>query len=182
MILLSDNHLIFKLPNGESVLVSPDTICVDLAGNSCDPGSSFDTEFIRAAASAVFHYFKNDLGRDTVTLSDFSEALEKILRGFALEAVAAEPAAPDTEADLRLLAAEAGKTELLFYSRLRAEVRSQLRDSPGRLRFRGLRGCVKQLAGARRWSPRCRRLQEQIMEFLHRCTTAETGECVLVVK
>jgi hypothetical protein len=181
MILLSDNHLIFKLPNGESVLVSADTICVDFMGES----GRFDTEFIRAAASAVFHYFKNDLNCDTVTLNEFSGALEKILRGFALEAVPATstaPAAPDTEADLRLLAAEAGRTELLFYPRLRAEVRSQLRDSPGRLRFRGLRGCVKQLAGARRWSPRCRRLQDQIMEFLRRCTRAETGECVLVVK
>ena len=179
MILLSDNHLIFKLPNGESVLVSADTICVDFMGDS---GGRFDTEFIRAAASAVFHYFKNDLNYDSVTLSEFSGALEKILRGFALEAAPAEPAAPDTEADLRLLAAEAGRTELLFYSRLRDEVRSQLRDSPGWLRFRGLRGCVKQLAGARRWSPRCRRLQEQIMEYLRRCTRAETGECVLVVK
>jgi hypothetical protein len=180
MILLSDNHLIFKLPNGESVLVSADTICVDLAGNPS--GNNFDTEFIRAAAAAVFHYFKTDLGRDTVALGEFSQALERILRGFALEAGPSEPAVTDTEADLRLLAAEAGKTELLFFSRLRAEVRSQLRDSPGRLRFRGLRGCVKQLAGARRWSPRCRRLQEQIVEFLRRCTRAETGECVLVVK
>jgi len=119
MILLSDNHLIFKLPNGESVLVSADTICVDFMGDS---GGRFDTEFIRAAASAVFHYFKNDLNYDSVTLSEFSGALEKILRGFALEAAPAEPAAPDTEADLRLLAAEAGRTELLFYSRLRDEV------------------------------------------------------------
>jgi hypothetical protein len=179
MILLADSHLIFKLPNGENVLVSADTICVDLAGDS---SSGFDTEFIRAAAAAVFHYFKADLNREIVSLGEFSAALEKTLRGFALEAMPAEAGPTDPEADLRLLAADAGRTELLFYSRLRAEVRSQLRDSPGRLRFRGLRGCVKQLAGARRWSPRCRRLQEQIMEYLHRCTRAETGECVLVVK
>jgi hypothetical protein len=179
VILLADDHLIFQLPNGENVLVSPDPISVDLAGPN---GGGFDTEFIRAAAAAVFHYFKADLGRDTVAIGEFSQALERILRGFALDASLPPPLEPDAEADLRLLAAEAGKTELLFFSRLRAEVRSQLRHSPGRLRFRGLRGCVKQLAGARRWGPRCHRMQEQIMEFLHRCTRAETGDCVLVVK
>ena len=142
-----------------------------------------DARLIASFGAAAFalsmwqwSHFTTDSGQ-----TDFFWPL--ILRGFALEGTVPPPAAePDAEADLRLLAAEAGKTELLFFSRLRAEVRNQLRQSPGRLRFRGLRGCVKQLAGARRWSPRCLHLQEQIMEFLHRCTRAETGDCVLVVK
>jgi hypothetical protein len=52
------------------------------------------------------------------------------------------------------------------------------------LRFRGLRGCVKQLAGARRWSLRCEKLQEQIVEYLRGCLSAEPeqNDCSLVVE
>ena len=56
---------------------------------------------------------------------------------------------------LRALARESGDArELVFFPRLRRELRTQLQNSPRVVRFRGLRGCVKQLAGARRWS-RC---------------------------
>jgi hypothetical protein len=52
------------------------------------------------------------------------------------------------------------------------------------VRFRGLRGCVKQLAGVRRWSPRCEHLQDQIVAYLRGCLTAETeqNQCALVVE
>ena len=77
-----------------------------------------------------------------------------------------------------------GGFELLFFPRLRHELRTQLRQSPRVVRFRGLRGCVKQLAGARRWSHRCEKLQDQIVEYLRGCLTAEPeqNECALVVE
>jgi hypothetical protein len=52
------------------------------------------------------------------------------------------------------------------------------------VRFHGLRRCVKRLAGARRWSRRCDRLQAQIVAYLRGCLTAETAqnECALVVE
>jgi hypothetical protein len=52
------------------------------------------------------------------------------------------------------------------------------------LHFRGLRGCAKQLAGARRWSARCELIQDQIVEYLRGCLTAEPeqNDCALVVK
>jgi hypothetical protein len=47
-----------------------------------------------------------------------------------------------------------------------------------------LRGCAKQLAGARRWSTRCEKMQEQIVEYLRQCLTAELepNDCALVVE
>jgi hypothetical protein len=74
--------------------------------------------------------------------------------------------------------------ELFFFPKLRDELRQQLRQSPRVLRFRGLRGCVKQLAGARRWSARCEKMQEQVVEYLRGCLTAEPekSECALVVE
>jgi len=89
------------------------------------------------------------------------------------------------ESDLRIIACQSAESlELLFFPALRMEVRSQLRQSPKLLRFRGLRGCVKQLAGARRWSDRCDRLQEQIVGYLRECLSAdrEQAQCSLVVE
>jgi hypothetical protein len=52
------------------------------------------------------------------------------------------------------------------------------------VRFRGLRGCVKQIAGARRWSQRCEQLEDQIISFLRECLNAETAQnkCALMVE
>jgi len=52
------------------------------------------------------------------------------------------------------------------------------------VRFSGLRGCVKKIAGARRWSIRCEQLQDSIVAYLRECLTAESAppKCALVVK
>jgi hypothetical protein len=77
-------------------------------------------------------------------------------------------------ADLRVLATESGKAfELGFFARLREQVRADLQGSPKLIRFFSLRSCVKQLAGAQRWCPRCERLSDQIVEFLRGCVTQE---------
>jgi hypothetical protein len=113
--------------------------------------------------------------------------LEKVLRelGFTRQDTAMAAAAREIiESDLRVLACQsAGSLELFFFPALRLELQSQLRQSPKVLRFRGLRGCVKQLAGAQRWSVRCDLLQEQIVSYLRECLSADRdhAECSLVV-
>jgi hypothetical protein len=147
-----------------------------------------DAEMLRHAAASVFHYFKADLERETVTVGEFALALEKVLRNFGLTLYADEPPplANQTVADdLGHLAREsADSLELFFFPRLRDALRAQLRQSPRVLRFRGLRGCVKQLAGARRWSVRCEKMQEQVVGYLRECLTAEPQQknCALVVE
>jgi hypothetical protein len=139
----------------------------------------FDAEFIQHAADAVFHYFKHELQRQTVTLGEFSVALEKVLGGFALTARATRQPAPAAEvlvSDLCRLAQEAeGSCELLFFPRLRDELHHQILQGLKVLRFRRLRDCVKQLAGARRWSPRCQGLKEQIVSYMRQCLIAESN-------
>lgn len=184
MILLASDCLLFQMPNGETIPFSATAISVELIGGK---DGVYDIEFVRQVAGAVFHYFKNDLGRFMVTPAEFSDALEQALRNFGwhIESATTLPGAEaNPESDLRLLAAEAGRTELLFFPRLRDELRSQLRQSPRVLRFRGLRGCVKQLAGARRWSPRCRHLHDRILDYLDSCLSAEgqKNQCLLLVK
>lgn len=183
MIALRSDCLMFQLANGESIPCSAEMICIEIHGNST---GLLDPEVLRHAAASVFHYFKIELARESVTVGEFAGALEKVLRGFGLTiraGMADLPPMETIEMDLRLIARESsGSFELLFFTRLRTELRSQLQRSPRVLRFRGLRGCVKQLAGARRWSHRCEKVQDQIVEYLRSCLSAEENRCALVVE
>jgi hypothetical protein len=187
MIALSSECLLFQLSSGESVPCSAEMISVEIIGCT---NKSLDPEVLSNAAASVFHYFKVDLARETVTVGEFAQALEKVLSnlGFALRAGAFETSPLSEqilEADLCLIAREsADSLELFFFPRLRDELRTQLRHAPRVLRFRGLRGCVKQLARAQRWSNRCEKMQDQIVEYLRGCLTAESEQsnCALVVE
>ena len=185
MIALRSDYLLFQLHNGESVPCSAGMITVEIIGEA---KSLYDAEMLQHAAASVFHYFKNELERETVTVREFSLALETVLGqlGYPIQAGEAGHGLRDvSETDLRRLAQDAaGDLELFFFPRLRDELRAGLRHSPRVLRFHGLRGCAKQLAGARRWSPRCEQMQDRIVEFLRGCLTAETepNQCGLVVE
>ncbi len=175
MIALSADYLLFEAANGESIPLSAETISLELMGETAE---LFDPEFVRHAASAVLHYFKYDLGRQTVSVGEFSDLLERVLRGFKLPAGAelSKSNRSASEADLGSLVEQSGEFgELIFFPKLREELRLQLKQRPQVLRFRGLRRCVKQLAGARRWGVRCQGLEEQIVAFLRGCLSVEAG-------
>lgn len=183
MIALNSESLLFELANGERIPCSADMITVEIAGEA---QSILDADSLRHAAASVFHYFKHELHRETVTVGEFSLALEKVLAhlGYSISQTTAE-ATLVGPTDLRRLAREAGDNwELLFFPRLRAELRGQLVHSPQMVRFHGLRGCVKQIAGARRWSGRCEQIQDQIVTYLRECLHAEPekAQCALVVQ
>jgi len=184
MIALQSDHLIFQLTNGESVPCSAEMITIEIVGNA---EGTLDPGLLRHAAASVFHYFKTELERETVTVGEFAVALEKALHGLGLTLFAdnSETRLQTLEADLGLIAREsADNLELFFFPRLRNELRAKLRHAPRVLRFRGLRGCAKRLAGAQRWSPRCEKMQEQIVGYLRECLVAEPeqNECALVVE
>src|SRR6267142_499147 len=176
MIALGSDCLLFQMTSGESVPFSAEMISVELMG---DTAKELDAEFLRHATHAVFHYFKHELGRQSVSLGEFAGAMEKVLRGLDLKAQAAEQATTRPglmESDLRALADEASEGgELFFFPRLRDELRHHLAREPLMLRFRGLRACVKQLVGVRRWTSGCQRLEDQIVAYLRECSKAEAG-------
>jgi hypothetical protein len=183
MIALQSGCLLFKLADGESIPCSAEMVTVEIVGS---PSGMFDQEMLQHAAASVFHYFRHALKRESVTVGEFAGALEKVLRdlGFIIRADGIE-ARTTIETDLGRLAHEsAGSLELFFFPRLRDELRARLRQSPRVLRFRGLRGCVKQVAGARRWSARCDQMRDQIVGYLRECFVAEPerNECSLVVE
>ncbi len=185
MIALHNDCLLFQLLNGESVPCSADMICVEIIGET---DGLLEPETLRHAAASVFHYFKIELAREAVTVGEFSLALEKALHHLGYTIRAQDPGGLPGEIHdtnlARLLSENGDSLELFFFPRLRAELRVQLRQSPRVVRFRGLRACVKKVVGARRWSRRCERLEDQIISFLRECLNAETAPpgCALVVE
>ncbi len=182
MIALASDHLLFQMADGQNVALCPESIPADLFPNAAGP---FDPEFVGHAANAVFHYFKHDLDRQTVSAVEFAGALQKVLRGFHQPPPAFPPGAfsPRTaDCDLDSLALESGSgCELLFFPRLRDELRHRLRQNPRLVRFRGLRPCVLRLLGARRWTPRCQTFADQIVHYLRQCLKAEASQTELAL-
>jgi hypothetical protein len=173
MIQLRSDCLVFRLASGDAIPCSAEMVTVELIGPASD---LLDPEVVREAAASVLHYFRHELGRSEVTVHEFAAALERVLRSLGLNVVTDSQKPPPrvTESDLRHLAASTEKGfELAFFNQLRAEIHQRLAEAPQVLHFTHLRGCVKQLAGAQRWSPRCQRLQDQIVEFARGCWSAE---------
>lgn len=184
MIQLNRDCLIFRTSDGDNVPCPAELVTLELIG---DAAEFLDPQLVENASAAVLHHFKVDQGKTFVTVAEFAEALEKVLRGFGLSVAPAQEELSEPkveEADLRLIASTSGKgCELFFFPHLRDEMRRKLSQSPQVVRFCGLRPCVKQIVGARRWSPRCQKLNDQIVEFLRGCLTQDKAgnQCALVV-
>ena len=183
MIQLKADCLLFEISTGETVPCSVENLTIECLG---DAASWIEPELIRNAAAAVLHYFRIEQGLVQVPLGDFTLALEKVLRGFGFEVRSDDPAPlrGSSESDLQQLACRSGKgCELFFFPLLKEELQRTLQQTPAVVRFNGLRPCVKQLIGARRWSARCQQLSDQIVEFLRSCIAAGAPSqgCCLVV-
>ena len=172
MIQLHPDYLIFRTSQGELIPCSAESVTIELIG---DASSLLDPETVREAAAAVVHYFKYDLGQHTVSVAEFSDALERALKcfGFEVSTSAFENGRPTPGTDLREIAAGWEDFELGFFKRLRDEFEKQAKAPAEVVRFWGLRGCVKQILGAKRWGQRCDNFSDQIVDFLRECLTIQ---------
>ena len=182
MIQLHRDYLLVETPQGQIIPCSADMVAVELVG---DGKNSLDPALVEQAAAAVLHYFKEDLGRSTVTVGEFSRVLEEALRALGIHPPKATPGKKQVTLDLKKLAATAGESfELGFYPQLRQLLQHELGRKPEILRFHDLRSCVKQLLGAKRWTPRCQGLNDEIVKFLRDCleTEAAARSCQLQIR
>lgn len=184
MILLRPDCLVFKTSSGENVPCSAQQVTLELLG---DAVNQMDEAMVQNAAHAVLHYFRAELDRTVVTIGEFAETLAKVLRtlGLQVESGAADLGRRVVDRDLLPLAiGKEGVCELVFFQMLRAELRKHLGAAPEVVRFSGLRQCVKQMVGARRWGRRCQQLNDQIVNYLRDCFGLEARHsgCALVVR
>lgn len=162
--------------------LSPEQVAFQLAG----PLAGLYAEEIRAAVAAVVYFFRHDLGRRAVPVAEFAATLNQALGSLGLSlALPPRQAELGLETDLAGLLDRAGPGgRLTLCARLRAHLRQQLQGGPAIIRYCGLRRCVRRVLGARRWTPRCQRLADQIVSFLRACLAAESqgNPCLLVVR
>lgn len=184
MIQLHHDYLLIKTSTGETIPCSAELVANELIGSAAN---NLDPALVQQAAAAVVHYFKHDLARTAVSIDDFSTALARVLKGLGLDVKSSD--SDDTEeitvSDLRTLVPETdGALELAFFSRLRCELKTKLTTAPDVLQFEGLRGCVKHLLGAKRWSRRCQKLNDQIVDYIRQCLISDgrSSSCGLVVR
>src|SRR4051812_7680234 len=93
MILLRHDCLAFKNAEGESIPGSATEFAVELIGEAL---TMLDEEIVTNAAHAVLHYFKEELGRTTINIGEFSNALEETLQKLGFKIKAAPPEAAET--------------------------------------------------------------------------------------
>lgn len=182
MIALATDCLVFRMATGESVPFSADAISDELVG---EHDNVYDSELVGHAANAVFHYFKHELGYQTVTVGEFAAALDKVLHGLKLGERGDKGAGLIRESDLGVLARDCGTGgELAFFPKVRGELRQHLQEGCRVIRFHGMRQCAKRLCGAHRWTVKCQMMQEQIVEYLRKCLRAECQgrELALVIE
>lgn len=190
MIQLHSHSLVFETSDGELIPCDAEEVTIELIGEAVQ---NLDPNLVRQAATAVLHYFKNDLNQDVVTIREFTYALQQVLQNLGLDVITDDKETKKTakskggkilEADLNDLVEEDGSaTELIFFKRLEREFGKLLNQSPRVVRLKGLKRCVKHLIGAQRWSKRCIATSDQIVTFLRECMDHHNSQldCALLV-
>ena len=183
MIQLHTDCLVFETSDGESIPCSAQDVTVELLG---DAALELEPHMITEAAEAVLFHFKVDLGRASVTVGEFTMALEVILRGFGFKIVATDDDENSdngaAETNLHDLAHQAGEgLEMVFFCTLRDQIHADLHGKPELLRVKGLREAVKKLTGAKKWSPRCQKLNDQIVDYLRHIVSQHQQQAKLTL-
>src|SRR6476469_2582921 len=91
MIQLHRDYLLFETSKGQIIPCSAELVAVELIGEAIE---TLDPELVQQAANAVLHYFKEDLDCTTVSVGEFSRALEQALSALGLS-VGSAPASND---------------------------------------------------------------------------------------
>ena len=74
------DELIVKLSNGQSVPCQAKNITLEILGDI-----EISEDVVREAAEAVAHYFRDELGLNSVTVQEFTDVLEQVLQGFGYD-------------------------------------------------------------------------------------------------
>jgi len=168
MILVHDDTVWVRLEDGGLVAFAPGRLagCIRrAAGCWADAGDDM-ADWI---AAAVQDYGRRHAPARTLTPAAIAEMVEAVLAMLGFEDWATAYRGRRGAAEIRLdelAAVEGAGFELAFYRRLDRALAGVLQQTAARVQVRGLRACVLRLRGARRWTPRCRRLADDIVHHV----------------
>ena len=104
MIQLRSDCLVFEVSGGDKIPCSVEKLTIEVLADSAP---HLDPHIIHNAAAAVLHYFREDLGRETVTIDEFTSALEHVLAGLGLSVHSSTASAEPETAHVAAAAAAA---------------------------------------------------------------------------
>ena len=165
MIQLHTDCLVFETSNGEAIPCSAEDVTVELLG---DAARELEEQVIEEAAAAALYYFKQELGRNVVSVGEFTLALERILRGFGYKV---KPIHDETTTN------SARETETDLHNQIHAD----LHGKPELLRVKGLRKAVHKLTGTSKWGPSSQKLNDQIVDYLRDIVSKHQQEAKLTL-
>lgn len=117
----------------------------------------------QAVAGAVYQYARDHASERVVTTAEIAEMVEAVLLMLGYDEAAARCG---EEIRLDELAARSGVGfELAFYRDLGAALGAATERRA--VRLSGLRACVLQLRGTRRWGAACRQVAREILAFVY---------------
>ncbi|MBL67656.1 MAG: hypothetical protein CMO74_04255 [Verrucomicrobiales bacterium] len=179
MIQLHTDCLVFETSDGEAIPCSAQDVTVELLGEAA---RELDEQIVEEAAAAALYFFKQELNRNVVSVGEFTMALERILRGFGYKVKPIHDNAREAETNLHDLAHQAGEgLEMVFFCTLRDQIHADLNGKPEVLRVKGLRDAVRKLTGAEHWTPRCQKLNDQIVDYLRDIVARHRQEAKLTL-
>lgn len=131
---------------------------------TADPAEHLLSESV---AAAIYRYIQDVCRERTIAASEITELVGAVLAMLGLDEVARAYEQRGEWAEIQLDQLT-GPTdfELGFYRRLDTELSAVVTDDRERVMLRGLRACVMQLHGARRWGESCRVLADEIVGFI----------------
>lgn len=138
-------------------------------------------------SKGVETYLKHHYPGTVIEMEDLFVRIRETLNHLGLtdlaEHLSEEP--PPVRISLSDLARKAGPGyELLFFQLLKRQFRAAASQGVRHFVCYGMRTCVKRLTEAQKWSPRCRKMEEEIREFLleeHRTLSAQNPPLSLAI-
>jgi len=162
MIQLLPGCMIMQTESGDTRLCT-----IEAAIMETRPDLVEDSELAEDIAAVLRQYFAQELKKSTITYNDFTSALRIICQFLKLPEPGSHIEAKNdvSSVDLLALARETGSGfEILFFQLLRGALDQQ--SEVPRVVFDHSREAVIALLGAKKWSPRCERFRDQIVDFI----------------
>jgi hypothetical protein len=170
---------------GDLIPCSPDSIAIEILGNETP---LLDPEVVKQAVHAILYYYQNDLGRNSITIAEFTQSLEEALK--SVEGISKKPIL-ETEDKIILQMDIAGLAEransgfeLLFFNELRQVMTEKLASKPHIVQCVRLREGIKMILHQNHWNHKCQQLSDQVVAYLRSLlkTHPDRPSCALIIR